>query len=131
MTATALFSYFAPDAIYSFPTICGSFCSCMVQLSISANGLSHLLQIRVHRDFIPVVFGQFSFAFILWFVHSNRNLFRLFRSHLFSTSGLGPPAKYLRKVHIEENTWIHVLGLVLYMWIFIHIYIYTYVYEYT
>ena len=108
MTAIALSSYLAPVAIYSFPTIIGSCCvvhgATYYFWQWPWPHASHQDAQRFHSNYL----FQFAFACIVCFVQSNSSRFQLCRSNLFPTSGLSPPAKYLCKVYIEENTWIHV-----------------------
>ena len=77
---------------------------CMGQPTISANGLGHLLPIRMHNDSVSIVVVQFSLAFIIGAASLTRIFFRLRRNHLFLTSGLSQPAKSVGKVHMEEKT---------------------------
>ena len=93
-----------------FPPLLAHVVLCPGQPTISANCLGHLLPIRVHNDSVPIVFVQFSLEFIIWASSLTLIFFRLCRNHLFLTSGLSLLAKYLCKVHMEEKTWIHVLG---------------------
>ena len=104
MIATALSSDFVFGAIYWFPAIAAHVVLCPGQPTISANGLGHLLPIRVHNDSVSIVFVQCLLAFIIWASSLTLIFFRLCRNHLFLTSGLSLPAKYLGKVHMEEKT---------------------------
>ena len=94
MIATALSSYFVLGAIYWFPAIAGSCCS--VPRPFASN--------QGDNDSVPIVFVQFYFAFIIGDSSLTIFCFRLCRNHLFLTSGLSLPAKYLGKVHMEEKT---------------------------
>ena len=104
MIATALSSYFVLGAIYWFPAMPGSCCFVPGATYYFRKWPRPLLPIRVHNDSIPIVFVQFSLAFIIWASSLTLIFFRLCRNHLFLTSGLSLPAKYLGKVHMEEKT---------------------------